>query len=66
MKGVKTMTEYTLWRNGKLQGTYDGKPEAMNAWDKLVGYAIAPDMVRLKKDDHILSEYTPMPERNLR
>lgn len=60
--------EYTLWRNGKLQGTYDEneKRKAMDAWDKLVGYAMAPDMVCLKKNDHILSEYTPMPERDLR
>ena len=36
--------EYTLWRNGKLQGTYDEneKRKAMDAWDKLVGYAMAP------------------------
>lgn len=57
---------FAIHRNGKLWGTYFTREEAMGAWDKAVDCAIAPDVFVLKHDDHILSKYTPMPERDLR
>ena len=50
--------------NGKLRGAYSSRKEAMEAWDKAVDYAIAPDVLVLKHDDRVMCEYTPMPERS--
>lgn len=56
-------TKYTIERNGKPVGEYSNKWEALDAYDKFVGYAIAPDEVSLKKGNHVLAQYTPLPIR---
>lgn len=52
--------KYTIERNGKTQGEYTGKEDALDAYDRFLGYAIAPDKVRLLKGDHVLAHYTPL------
>ena len=57
---------YVIYRNRKQWGTYTTRKEAMDAWDKAVDYAIAPDVFVLKHDDRIMCEYRPLPDRGLR
>ena len=55
--------KYTIERNGKPVGEYRDKEEALDAYDRFVGYAIAPDKVRLKKGSNVLAHFTPLPTR---